>query len=432
MRRKNTLPGSKWKQEDMERAYEAVFNDGLAVHRAAKLHHVPRKTLDDRVKGRIPLNAQHGGKTALTPTEELSLENYIKYMAERAFPLTVDQVKAMAHAISKKVESHAFGPAGPTEKWWRGFRHRHPTLSLRRPDPLDRGRACMTSENIIKDYFKTLNDVLTQNDLHDKPHLIYNCDETGICLNKSSQKVVVPVRSKHAHSVSIAATEHVSALCCVNAAGTSLPPMIVYAGGFPGGAYTRHGPVNAIYGKSNSGFLDSELFLAWFNQIFLKYTPASETRLLLVDGHASHLSIKLIDRAIESDVVLLCLPPHTTHMLQPLDVAVYRALKAELGKVVAQARQLSSSVWVSKAAFSGVFRVAYQQAFTMATVTSGFEKCGIYPYNPKAVNESLLQRSTSRPILEGLTPLQVTGRIELLTLFVSRLFYPIHLLLTTF
>ena len=41
-----------------------------------------------------------------------------------------------------------------------------------------------------------------------------------------------------------------------------------------------------------------------------------------LDAHASNLSIGLIDKAIENNVILLCLPPHTTHMLQPLDVAV--------------------------------------------------------------------------------------------------------------
>ena len=42
--------------------------------------------------------------------------------------------------------------------------------------------------------------------------------------------------------------------------------------------------------------------------------------LLIQDGHASHMSIGLIELARANDVHLLCLPAHTTHILQPLDV----------------------------------------------------------------------------------------------------------------
>lgn len=405
-RRKKVPSEAKWRQDDMEKAYNAVFRDGLAVHRAARMYCVPRKTLDDRVKGRVALNAYHGGKTALTCAEEISLRNYIVYMAGRGFPLTIAQVKAMAHAISMKSgNSEAFGPDGPTNKWWRGFRHRHPSLTLRRPDPLDRGRASQTSESVINDYFKTLENVLKQNDIENKPHVYWNCDETVVDLNKSTQQVVVPVRSKHAHSISVAPTDHVTALCCVNAAGQSLPPMIVFKGGFPGGAYTKGGPVSAIYAKSDSGFVDGELFVAWFRRIFLKYTSPVEPRLLLLDGHASHLSLKLIDLAIKSNVILLCLPPHTTHLLQPLDVAVYKALKVELSKIVNKAKDVNQAVWISKTAFSSIFRSAYENAFTMSTIGSGFEKCGVYPFNPKAIDSSVLQRATTVPLdCDDLTP----------------------------
>ena len=323
-------------------------------------------------------------------------------MAGRGFPLTVAQVMGMAFAISEENGSHAFGPAGPTEKWWRGYRKRHHTLSLRRPDGMDRGRQFMTTQKIIDDYFTLLKDVLVKNDLFNQPHLVFNCGSSAIDLNKASRKVVVPVRCKHAHSVMIAATEHVSALCCVNAAGNSIPPMIIYSGGFPGGAYSRNGHINALYGKSPSGFVNSELFLNWFEKIFLVHTPPKTTRLLLLDGHASHLSIGLIDKAIENSVILLCLPPHTTHMLQPLDVAVYRSLKNELNQLVSQARMFSFNLWISKKDFSSFFKQAFEKSFTMSTITAGFKKCGVFLFDPNAVDESLIQRSKATP-LEGMT-----------------------------
>ena len=44
--------------------------------------------------------------------------------------------------------------------------------------------------------------------------------------------------------------------------------------------------------------------------------------MLLTDGHKSHLTLEVVDLCIKNEVILFCLPPHTTHALQPLDVAV--------------------------------------------------------------------------------------------------------------
>jgi hypothetical protein len=94
---------------------------------------------------------------------------------------------------------NVFGSNGPSEKWWQGFKTRHFEISLRRPDMLHRGCIRMANENVVSDYFALLSDVLDKENLKDKPHLIYNCDKTAINLNKSTQKVIVPIRQKHAY-----------------------------------------------------------------------------------------------------------------------------------------------------------------------------------------------------------------------------------------
>lgn len=102
--------------------------------------------------------------------------------------------------------------------------------------------------------------------------------------------------------------------CCINTAGEHLPPMIIFEKSFPSGAYTRSGPENVLYGKSPNGYMDTELYLLWFRKIFLKFATKERPILLLQDGHGSHISI-------------ISLPPHTTHILQPLDKVVYGPLK---------------------------------------------------------------------------------------------------------
>jgi len=70
----------------MEAAIKAV-EGGEKVASAAKRFQVPRKTLDDRVKGRVKHGTNPGPNTALAADEESAQANYLLYMAEHGFPL---------------------------------------------------------------------------------------------------------------------------------------------------------------------------------------------------------------------------------------------------------------------------------------------------------------------------------------------------------
>ena len=81
-------------------------------------------------------------------------------------------------------------------------------------------------------------------------------------------------------------------------------------------------PGSWLYGKSDSGYMDGDLFLTWFKEIFLLNCGRDRPVLLIMDNHDSHLTLPLVETARANDVVLLGMPAHTTHILQPLDVKV--------------------------------------------------------------------------------------------------------------
>lgn len=89
-----------WRDEDMRAAIVAVTDDKIGVSTAATKYGVPRKTLDDRVKGRVRHGVNPGAKAVLTSEEESSLVSYLVYMSERGFPLTRTMVKAFAWSIA--------------------------------------------------------------------------------------------------------------------------------------------------------------------------------------------------------------------------------------------------------------------------------------------------------------------------------------------
>ena len=87
---------------------------------------------------------------------------------------------------------------------------------------------------------------------------------------------------------------------------------------------------NAKVCLSENGWTDNELGLKWFEEHFQPLTEntsgASKWRILVYDGHASHVTIGVIQFCIKHNIALLCLPPHTTYILQPLDIKLICAI----------------------------------------------------------------------------------------------------------
>ena len=78
--------------------------------------------------------------------------------------------------------------------------------------------------------------------------------------------------------------------------------------------------------------MKKEHFLSWFVKMFLptvKHLLSEAKVVLVIDGHHYHLNIELIDTARKNGILLISLPPHTTHLLQPLDgcLIVYGPIK---------------------------------------------------------------------------------------------------------
>ena len=137
-------------------------------------------------------------------------------------------------------------------------------------------------------------------------------------------KVVHEVAGGYGH-------QYITVHCAGSADGGRLPPFILYKGKNVYQRWMKGGLAAAVYGVSESGWMDSDNFLSWFKKLFLpavSHLTKEALVLLFLDGHYSHISIELIKLARSNNVEILCLPPNTTHLLQPLDVGVFAPLKS--------------------------------------------------------------------------------------------------------
>ena len=86
--------------------------------------------------------------------------------------------------------------------------------------------------------------------------------------------------------------------------------------------------------------------------------------------------------------IILCLPPHTTHETQPLDVGIFASLKVQWGRVCHNFYQKNPGKIVNKFNFNTLFSEAWYGAVTSVNIMAGFRKAGVFPFNPNAVTIS--------------------------------------------
>lgn len=83
------------------------------------------------------------------------------------------------------------------------------------------------------------------------------------------------------------------------------------------------------YAASVNGWMESDIFAYYFVKSFLKFCGPERPVLLIYDGHTTHVDERVIKSAIESQItIILKLPPHSSHLLQPMDLAVFKSLKS--------------------------------------------------------------------------------------------------------
>ncbi|KAI4463339.1 hypothetical protein MML48_4g00000394 [Holotrichia oblita] len=157
---------------------------------------------------------------------------------------------------------------------------------------------------------------------------VYNVDETGLQLNNQPSHVLAEKRAKDVVKITSGEKgETISCIACCNAEGVFLPSVCVFKGKNLKSEWTDSmTPGSHIVMAQKSVYVTATIFLNWFTKHFLPRKDEGKA-LLILDGHSSHSSSVVLETAEAANVILLCLPPHMTHYLQPLDRAFFKYLK---------------------------------------------------------------------------------------------------------
>ncbi|KZL84093.1 transposase [Colletotrichum incanum] len=231
-------------------------------------------------------------------------------------------------------------------------------------------------------------------------------DETGILEGQGANGLVLGrAETKSIRKKQPGSRAWVSIIECISAEGQALHPLVIYKGKtvqqqwFP----LDLGPYDGWeFTATENGWTTDETAVEWLLKVFLPQTAPSQpdqARLLVLDGHGSHTTTEFMWQCYINNVHLLFLPPHTSHVLQPLDQSVFSPVKAAYRKrLQPNLNQWNDSTIVGKRHFISCYQLARLAGLTKKNILSGWKYTGLWPVAvSKPLMSSLLLPKAATP-----------------------------------
>ncbi|CAF3852606.1 unnamed protein product [Rotaria sp. Silwood1] len=364
---------------------------------AAEMFHVPASTI--RRHRREPSLKSHVGRPSyLSNDEEAYFVSLLQLLPEYGFHVSREIALQLA---TEYCESLGLSYR-PGVKWLRLFMTRHTNdIKWLREEKMERERAEGFTEHVRVGWFSTLKEVMIKYNLFDKPHQIFNIDETGFSDKTRGDWVIVSSsRRRVFESSGTSGKNYYTVLIAINAGGFVLAPFVLYSGKYLLDTWCRGGPKGTIYGVTDKGWMNLNAFEYWLEEIFIPSTSHINRPLLLImDGYTSHISLKIIDLLKKNSIICLILPPHTTHALQPLDLVLFNTVKNEWIKIVKNYFKDGNKI-LRKSDFPRLLKrlIVEKSAFSPSRVVASFARSGIWPYDEHSMKDKVIRKSNSSSI----------------------------------
>lgn len=377
-----------WSESDMERALAAYRNGDVGFNECCRQYGIPKPTLKRHLDCKNVIandSTKVLGRTTTLPLEtENELVGHILKMEELLFGVTINDVRKLAYQIAEHNNiPHNFNRqtqmAG--KKWFYGFRARHKELTLREPEATSMARARGFNKENVGEFFDILKRVIDENAI-DATRL-FNVDETGVStVQNKCQKVLAKKGKRQVGSVSSGERGvNTTVVCCTSASGSYVPPMIIFKRMRMANELKVGAPPGGLVEVSESGYINSALFVQWMKHFVDTVKPSVDKRvLLLLDGHTTHSkNLEALQIARENGVIMLQLPGHTTHRIQPLDRTFFKPLKGYYTLAIEKWLRTNPGLCVTQYHVATLVAEAYGKAATIENSINGFRCTGIWP-----------------------------------------------------
>ena len=217
---------------------------------------------------------------------------------------------------------------------------------------MDAKRLEATTTDKLSAWFDGLNSIMQS--LNIKSENIYNYNKTGIAL-----RACIDLRQLDLSITTFALLKSpedrkwVLILETISSSGAKRRPFIIFKGQSLQTTWFRANNVpDWLYTTSPSGWTSNDIAIHWLDTCFLPETSTgSGTRLLLLDGHGSHVTVEFMKKCFYNNVWLYYLIPHSSHVLQPLDLTCFAPIKSRYRRQIADLASLDDAAPIKKIRF---------------------------------------------------------------------------------
>lgn len=353
----------------------------------ARLYDLVPSTFRRRVQEETQSHAvAHTYQMRFHPGEEEAIAFWIDLLIRWGWPPAIWRVRDMAQSVLNQRSSTDHIGAN----WVYKFLERFPDLHTRFSTPIEHERLAALDASRIQNWFALYEEIVAKYNIHKRNQ--YNMDEKGWPMGVPQKEKVFCNRNELCHFKKMPGNrDWVSIIEAISADGFIFSPFIIFKGRVTFEAWLNEpGNKDVTFAISESGFSNTALCVEWFKHVFQPQSEArkqdpDEYRLIILDGHASHIATETIQYCVAHNIILLCLPSHTTHILQPLDVSFFRPLATNYSKTMSKAKELATGHKVTKMQFTQYYKTAREAAATTQNIESAWQKSGLIPFDPARI-----------------------------------------------
>ncbi|KAG6979718.1 hypothetical protein FocnCong_v010367 [Fusarium oxysporum f. sp. conglutinans] len=351
------MPRVSYTEDEVAEAMLDATDNGLSQSKSAQKREIPRSTLGDRLRGLPSRSEVTQPAQLLSKPEESRLVAWILRQEALGYAPSHSQVRATVNALLRQQGREK--PVGV--HWLARFMKRHPSIKTKIGKRQEASRFNCFTPTAVNWYF----DIRESEYGWIKPGDTVNVDEGGIMAGFGKELQ----QQWFIHELKEVADWY--------------------------------------YITSDNGWTDNHIAIEWLREVYLPQTQPedeSDARLIILDGHRSHVSDEWMAMCFLNNVYCCYLPAHCSHGLQPLNNGVFNASKASYRKELQKLTSLTDSAPVDKVNFIKAYAKAREVGMTKKNILSGWRVTGNWPISRrKALMHPEIQpdKKESTPASDG-------------------------------
>ncbi len=397
----------------------------LSIRKIARQHDLSEFTLRKRLNDRQAREIAYISRQKLSVKQEEALAHWVTLMHSWDWSSRVNQVRLMAMKLLRAAEE--------TEElrinWTQRFLFRHSHLISVFSQALNKERATMHDEEVIRNWFQLILNIMKKYDIELKD--TYNMNEKSFALRLLSKHRVICSIHYSSTLTQNDNREWVSLIECVCADDEVLKAWYIFKEKIHMKVWYEVLKNDHIFLSENE-WTTNEIELAWLQNCFEPETRArlkERYRLLILDEHASHLTSDAIRFVKKNKIILLCLFSHFIDLLQPLDVEIFHSLTSAYRRELETFTRYDVEYSIDKYDFISLYQKAREIALTSKNIQSAWVKSELFLLNSAIVLQKIFAVIKPRPVTSSELTIISSNEVFFSVLFTPKNHEQVNLLI---